>query len=311
MTLADVFGLPAYEPAGPVWWTSVSIVWLSHLVWPLLLWVFWRLATRWRRHGWWWRISRPVLALGLLVFVQARFIEPNLITVQHSALGLGVPARIALVSDTHLGLFHGPGFLQRVVEQLNELDVDAVLIAGDHTYLPDRPLDELMAPWAKSRHPVYAVLGNHDEQRPGPPLADALRAALRRHGVRLVEGRWVDLGGWSLAGLGDRYAGRDDPQAVFASPPHQPRVVLAHNPDSVLRLPPGSAALLLAGHTHGGQIRFPGLFRLHLRNATAGGFDRQLYTVTPVPVFVTTGLGESHLPLRLFNPPVIDVLDLR
>ena len=81
MTLADVFGLPAYEPAGPVWWTSVAIVWLSHLVWPLLAWVFWRLATRWRRHGWWWRISRPVLALALLLFVMvgpvfAFFVSP-------------------------------------------------------------------------------------------------------------------------------------------------------------------------------------------------------------------------------------------
>jgi len=311
MTLVDLFGQPAYEPAGPVWWTSVAIVWLSHLVWPLLAWVIWRLATRWRRHGWWWRLSRPVLAAVLLLFVDGRFVEPQLITVQRTALGLGIPARVALVSDLHLGLFHGPVFLQRVVERLNELDVDAVLVAGDHTYLPDRPLDELMAPWSASRHPVYAVLGNHDEQRPGPPLAGALRAALQRHHVRVIEQQAVDMGRWTLVGLGDRYAGLDDIAPVLHAPADRPRVVLAHNPDSSMAFPKGAAALLMAGHTHGGQIRIPGLYRLHLRSATYGGFDRGFYTVTRVPVYVTSGLGESHLPLRLFNPPVVDVLDLR
>ena len=66
--------------------------------------------------------------------------------------------------------------------------------------------------------------------------------------------------------------------------------------------------LAVAGHTHGGQIRIPGLYRRVI--PTRYPFDRGLHTFPPVPTFVTSGLGESGLPLRLFNPPVIDVLDI-
>ena len=69
--------------------------------------------------------------------------------------------------------------------------------------------------------------------------------------------------------------------------------------------------LVLAAHTHGGQIRIPWLYKMVL--PVQGPFDKGLHapvTAGAPPVFVTSGVGETALPLRLFNPPVMDVLTL-
>jgi predicted MPP superfamily phosphohydrolase len=124
-----------------------------------------------------------------------------------------------------------------------------------------------------------------------------------------VQGRHADVAGITLVGLGDRWSGEDSLAPLLAAPRDKPIVALMHNPDSAMQFAPGMVALALAGHTHGGQLRIPGLYRLAIPSEHP--FDRGLHTFGPVPVFVTAGLGETALPLRLLNPPVIDVLDLR
>jgi uncharacterized protein len=196
-----------------------------------------------------------------------------------------------------------------VVGRLNAMELDAVLIAGDHVHEPDRPLTQLLAPLRGLRHTTHSVPGNHDERKPGPEVRAALRAALIEHGVVPLEYTHVALHNFTVVGLGDRYANKDDLRSVLKAPRHQPIVVLVHNPDSVMALQPGDAALTVSGHTHGGQVRIPGLYRRVI--PCRYPFDRGLHHFTPVPAFVTSGLGEIGLPLRLFNPPVIDVLEIR
>ncbi len=281
----------------------------SWLAWPFLAWLLWRLRKPGGRI-----VSAGVLALGLL-FVWARFVEPQMIRVQHTTLaGTGIEARIILVSDIHLGVYKGSGFLDRVVDRINALPADQVVIAGDLTYEPQgHALQTLFAPLARLQRPAYAVLGNHDQQAPGPDIDTALREALATHGVQVIEGRTVALPGFRLAGLGDRWAQRDDPAFLRQQASSLPTLVLAHNPDSAIDLGPDDATLVLAGHTHGGQIRIPGLYRKVI--PSLHGFDRgERKLPTPrgeVRVFTSAGLGEVGLPMRLFNPPTIDVLHLQ
>lgn len=281
----------------------------SWLVWPLALWVLWQ----WRRRRGRWLAA--LLLAGCAVFAWARFAEPNWIRVQRTTLtGTGAQARVALISDLHLGVYKGRQDLRRLVERINALQVDAVLIAGDLTYEPaGSALAPLFAPLSQLRAPAFAVLGNHDQQKPGPDIDAELRTALALHGVTVVEGRQVALKGFRLAGLGDRWAHRDDPSFLTALPPQGPLLVLAHNPDSAVALPPRRVSLVLSGHTHGGQIRIPWLYKRVIPSQY--GFDRgeQLLQTPqgPVRVFTTVGTGEIGLPLRLFNPPTIDVLELR
>ena len=283
----------------------------SWLVLPFMAWLLWRL----RRPG-----ASRLLAGSLLtacvVFAWARFAEPQMIQVRQTTLAdTGVKAQIALISDLHLGIYKDVDFLQRVVERVNHLAVDAVVIAGDFTYEPqDQSLQALFAPLSKLHAPVYAVLGNHDQQAPGPDIDIALRDALKALGVNLIEGRIVDdQAGYRWAGLGDRWAGKDDAGFLRAQPSTGPTIVIAHNPDSAMQLAPADATIVLAGHTHGGQIRIPWLYRRVI--PTVYGFDRgeQLARTHrgDIRVFTTSGVGEIGLPLRLFNAPTIDVLRLQ
>ena len=283
---------------------------LSHLVWLYFVWAIWSF---WRRR------NKASLAFRLFLagaFVWMRFVEPNWITRQETAIAIGAPARIVLVSDLHLGAYKGADFVERVVEQINAERADCVLIAGDFLYAPRLPLDPLFAPLKGIKLPVYAVLGNHDRNEFGPSLTEAreielVDQALQRAGVRLIENQIVNCGGVAVAGIGDRWSGREDARVARAYKGGKPLVALTHNPDTAPDLNAPAVKLVLAAHTHGGQIRIPWLYKKVL--PVSGPFDAGLHApIKPgdPPVFVTTGLGETALPMRLFNPPVIDVLQL-
>lgn len=259
---------------------------------------------------------------GASTLLYGRFIEANEITVKQTELDVfGDTAkppslRLALISDIHLGLFQGRRRAEQIAAALDRLDVDAVLIAGDLTYDPREPLVDLFTPFARSRHPIYSVPGNHDEQRPGPPLQAELRAALLAANITPLEGSQIELqrrdGGQSLlVGLGDRWAGKDDPRRLSRISTELPIIVLMHNPDSAVAIDDPRVVLSLAGHTHGGQIKIPLLTRRVLAGITALDVERGAVPINGHTLFVTSGLGVTGLPIRLNQPPVIDLLWLR
>jgi len=132
--------LPAYGPLTATWVLQWGFLWISWLVWPLVGWLAWGLVRR-RRTLSRRQALRSVTALILaLWFVEMRFIEPALIVERTTVLNLGFQARLTLISDYHVGLYNSPAFLDRVVDRLNAMPLDAVLIAGDHLSKPDRPL---------------------------------------------------------------------------------------------------------------------------------------------------------------------------
>lgn len=295
---------PSYQLSGLGLTVGLTLMGGLWLVWPYLLWTAWRLVRQPRKAGA--RVAMAVWLAGVSLFAYAHFIEPRWITQRHTVLKLGFSARIALISDYHLGLFKGPDFLQRVVDELNTLEVDAVLIAGDHLSWPHRPLVDLLEPLKRLKHPAFSVPGNHDDKAGETPQARDLRLALLAVGVTPVEHTHAALPRFTVVGLGDRWAAKDGREPLLAAPRDKPIVALFHNPDTAMTLHPEDAVLALAGHTHGGQLRIPGVFRRLI--PTQHPFDRGLHTFTPVPTYVSSGVGESGVPFRLFNPPVIDVL---
>jgi uncharacterized protein len=158
------------------------------------------------------------------------------------------------------------------------------------------------------------VLGNHDYYAG----AEITRAWLRDIGADLLvnEARHMSRGGKPLrfAGLDDLSEGVLDPRAGCEVGEKSPTIVLSHNPDAIGRIDPRLRVdVMLAGHTHGGQIVLP-LFGAPLtmsetcRRTTAHGWIGN----QRAPLYVTRGLGEQlPLPVRVGCPPEIFVLRLR
>lgn len=317
LVMAAALAVPALEQADRAWTPDPAMTRLRSLLYheSLLMLPLLALALTGLRRRYFSRGFGLVLAMLMVAGLYARYVEPNLLLVRHTVIETGYPLKVALVSDMHYGLFSTPAQMRQLVTRLNALDVRAVLVAGDWTYEPARATDlgELLAPFRALRHPVYSVPGNHDEEQPGPPLQAALSQALRQNGIMTLEGREVELGPVRLVGLGDLWAGHTGAERLpGVAAGGRPMLLLAHNPDLVDALPALPApVLMLAGHTHGGQVNLPLLTERMLAGVTRSGYKRGLYARPNGQVFVTSGIGMIGLPIRFAMPPVIDVLEMR
>ena len=283
----------------------------SWLLWPLLVQSAikaWRRARERRRLR---AGGAALLAIVCALLCYARFVEPAELVVRRTVIPAPVNLDIALVADVHVGIYTQPAKLRQLVTRLNALHVDLVVFAGDLTYDPPKDLAAALAPLRHLHQPMYAVLGNHDVELPGPPLAGRIRAALAGSPVHFIEHRVVDFPGFRLAGLYDWWSGRDDTAFLAALPRDKPLLVLMHQPHSLRALNGIPFALAMAGHTHGGQVYIPWLtdkvFMLTRDERYVDGFY-----ATPIgKLFVTPGVGVTGVPLRFDCPPTIDVLELR
>lgn len=226
------------------------------------------------------------------------------------------PLRIALISDIHVaGPDMPPSRLERIVGQIDALKPDLVLIAGDlvsekrtatRIYTPE----EVVAPLGRleAQLGVIVVAGNHDHWFDMPGLA----AELRRHGIVLLANEAIKIGPLVVGGLDDDYTGRADLPATLEAMGRLEGapVMLSHSPDPFPDLP-ASVPLMLAGHTHCGQIAWPwGGAPAHMsRYGDRYGCGR--VDENSKVLVVGAGLGTSLLPLRLFTRPEIWLVELR
>jgi uncharacterized protein len=219
-------------------------------------------------------------------------------------------ARIGQLSDIHVRVGVKPRALHRAVEMLNELKPDLVVLTGDYVCLSARPLPLLVDALKKLRVPSYATLGNHDHWTD----ARRVRQALARANVEVLsnEHRRIHIGRAHLylVGIDDSITRHHDPERAFTGiPPHATRVVLSHDPRSADFLHHYRPALILSGHTHGGQIYFkkltPFLWRKAGAKYLAGFFD-----VHGSVLYVTRGIGAS-VPVRFRVPREVAHLTLR
>lgn len=230
--------------------------------------------------------------------------------------------RIIQLSDLHLDEFTEPYFLERIVTRTNELKADLVLLTGDFVtkgsvtffaahhaaYRCAEILSTLTAPQ------VYSVLGNHDVAVDASLVIAALTSF---HIPVLVNGNVaIERGGarfW-LCGLEDPGTSYPDLNLAIPERPDGPVILMAHEPDyadAVVRHPRGKLVdLMLAGHSHGGQVRLPLVGPLILppmgQRYVEGHFQ-----LNQMQLYVNRGIGTVGLPFRLNCPPEVTVITLQ
>ncbi len=263
------------------------------------------------------RVVTVVLACAWLVIFYGSFVEPRQLVVRTQEIHLSPEPtsviRVALIADTHLGPYKGKGWLSEVVERINALHPDLVLLAGDYiANAPSEarglePLRGLVAPLG-----VYGVTGNHDYEDGGEAY---VVDTLKQLGVQMLEDATVrieyDGRTFVLAGVSDIWNEGSVFDTLEAVQPEDTVILLAHNPDVVLDPASAYADLVVAGHTHGGQIRLPFWGPVpQIPNVLGNAFDRGWFVYEGRQLYITSGVGETGPRARLFNPPEISLLSI-
>lgn len=217
--------------------------------------------------------------------------------------------RIVQISDIHLKPIVTLNLVKKTVAMVNVLQPDLIVITGDFVTRWISAIYEMAPVLAqlRARYGIFTSLGNHDLWLDADIITQTLNTAglpvLINQGVPIsVDGETL----W-LAGVDDCMAGKPDLQAALESAPSKaPVVLMAHEPDPADEFVlDGRVNLMLSGHSHGGQIRLPGLGS-PVKAPLAEKYDMGLYNVDGMWLYVNRGIGViTSVPLRLNCPPEI------
>jgi predicted MPP superfamily phosphohydrolase len=220
--------------------------------------------------------------------------------------------RVAQLSDIHVRTGIRPRRLHLAVEHINAWKPDFVVLTGDYVCYSPRPLPMLTEALRELAVPAFAILGNHDHWSGAEPV----RRALARAGVDVLtnEHRVVHTRSGAplhLVGVDDCITENHDPEAAFRGvPADASTVVLSHDPRSADFLHPYQPALILSGHTHGGQFFFRRLTPALWRRALGVKYLTGFYDVEGSKLFVNRGFGGS-VPVRYGARPEVALLTLQ
>lgn len=216
------------------------------------------------------------------------------------------------LSDLHFTGRVGKPYFQEIVRHSNELDPDLVLLTGDLVdrsrcidWIPDT-LSRLTA-----RYGVFCILGNHDLRVDTTRLVRVLQQC----GLCYLGGRHVQI---EMHGQPVLLAGNELPWIAPAADfqhtrtPRQGgpfRIALSHSPDQLAWAQAHDVDLLLAGHTHGGQVRIPLIGPIFAPSRVGVRYASGVFHAPPTILHVTGGVS-AVLPLRMNCPPEIVELTL-
>jgi predicted MPP superfamily phosphohydrolase len=207
------------------------------------------------------------------------------------------------ISDLHL--HEADDLHARMVELVNNENPHYVFVTGDlvNDFSAIGHAGDILRQ-IKPAGGIWAVVGNSDRSA---DAVDALQSELKSAGVRyLINGNaQIDSGLW-LIGVDDPSSYVSDVGAALQDVPEKAsRILLGHSPDIVDQLDGASFDLMLAGHTHGGQVNLPFFDGAWMLNGPSSQYVKGLYDVHGTPLYVNRGIGTAKVPIRLGSRPEI------
>jgi len=247
------------------------------------------------------------------------FIERNIVRVNRYKIPIpDLPPSfhgftLAHLTDLHLGFLVSKSFVEDIVHKANRLRTDLIVCTGDYVHARNS-VREIDIVWPvlsklKAKHGVYSVLGNHDhwaDTQKSLYWLERTGQNIRHQCKAITKGRDRIL----IGGAGDYWEDKLKIDRTFScSEGNECRVLLAHNPDSVDTAFKTSLALVLSGHTHGGQVNLPfwGPPVLPVKNKR---YSSGLISTSKTQLFISRGIGWAIYPIRFNCYPEIAVLEL-
>jgi predicted MPP superfamily phosphohydrolase len=272
-------------------------------------------ATPWFERRWLVRSAAGLLALYAIALAYGSWVEPDWVELTRTEIPVRQPVlgqerfRIVQLSDLHLKTF---GRRERCVVKLaRDAKPDLIVLTGDYLSGGHESvallelLHALEAPFG-----IYGVNGNNDED-------SITRTLFRSSSVRLLVDEVVSI---QRENRRLRLVGQNEPPRIplreILGDPNDAAVtiLLRHKPegvDELNRLDPGQRVdLFLCGHTHGGQICLPFWGAIVTESKYHKKYERGLYDVNGVPMYVNRGIGTTGIPVRFLARPEVAIIDL-
>jgi hypothetical protein len=239
--------------------------------------------------------------------------------------------KIVLITDIQIGNHKKTDWMKKIVKKIEKINPDLIIFGGDlidnegifedeSQYL--EPLKKLVG-----KYQMYYILGNH-EYGIGSAVKTAsmywtgdrsieLMARMEKIGIPLLRDTLtcplIKEQKICLYGIDDIWYKQPTFSQLPSTTTSTPLIFLTHNPDGILYWPKNKQKpdLVLSGHSHGGQIWLPFIGPLGNPGIGLGvKYYKSLNYYNNIPIFTSTGIGESGGPVRLFVPPEIVVLEL-
>jgi predicted MPP superfamily phosphohydrolase len=225
--------------------------------------------------------------------------------------------KIVFFADIHHGLFFSETRIRKMVEKINEMSPDIIFIGGDfvgnYFFENQKYIEPCFSELKnlKANFGVYGVLGNHDVWT----NKELSLEELQKSGIAYLgnKGQWIEKNGEKIkiGGVKDRFEGIQNINDVVSDVTEGDfALLLSHSPDYVEKIDNNLIDLVLAGHTHGGQMTFFGLWAPVTSSRYGQKYRTGLIDAPKTKVLVTNGVG-SILPIRFFARPQINIVNLK
>lgn len=264
------------------------------------------------------KLFLATIILGAML-VMYMYVETHWLKVTHvSIVSEDVPdafagKKIVFIADIHHGPYYSIDRAKQLVQTINELEPDIILLGGDYTHRQPKYIEPLFDELKKlqAKYGKFGVIGNHDHWE----STEITKKALKFANIQMCDNKsyWIKIGADSIkvGGVGDLW---EDVQILdsttFDLQKSDFSILLTHNPDYMEGLEAPLIDLTLAGHTHGGQVTFFGLYAPVQSTRYGNKYRYGLKHFGNMQAYITSGVGTVTPPLRFFCRPEIVLIEL-
>lgn len=270
------------------------------------------------------KIIGLIILVTLAIGIYSTYIERNLLVVKEKNINLNKGGsksenmKIIQITDTQLGEFYNLEDLEKVVKKINSLNPDIVVFTGDlidnaSKYKDLNKVSDVLAQ-IKCKVGKYAIYGNHDYGGGAVRYySDIMNKAgftvLKNDSVSIdFKGKKINIFGGDDALMGNHNAEK----TMEKVNKDETNILLLHEPDLIDKYKNYPIDLALAGHSHGGQVYIP-FYGPIKKNELAKKYSKGMYQINnsfKTSLYVSSGLGNTKVPFRLFNIPEIVIFNI-
>jgi predicted MPP superfamily phosphohydrolase len=262
------------------------------------------------------KIILIIIVIGLFLFayslIEPYFIETKEITIESKQIPPVFDGkRIVFLTDIHYGPFFSKQRVDSIVNQTNALKPDMILLGGDYVTNDPSSVGPVFSSLSQLKAPlgVYGVLGNNDPK-------NVTIQAMQNSGITYIGNKGVWIGNNSseirVGGVADMDTDVPDQLPILQGvTPNDFVILVSHKPDYFPKVSRSKVDLVLAGHTHGGQITFFGLYAPFVNSKYGQEYVTGEKTIGNDTMIISNGIGMVWAPMRFFAQPQIIVINLK